>query len=60
MYRCDLNILLLNMDEAVVTAIKEVEPREWFSHNFICEKSLKDSYEEKIDIVILGIMGQIV
>ena len=52
MYRCDLNILLLNMNEAVVTAIKEVEPREWFSHNFICENSLKDGYEEKIDIVI--------
>ncbi len=52
MYRCDLNILLLNMDEAVVSAIKEVEPREWFSHNFICENSLKDGYEEKIDIVI--------
>lgn len=52
MYRCDLNILLLNMNEAVVMAIKEVEPREWFSHNFICENSLKDGYEEKIDIVI--------
>ena len=52
MYRCDLNILLLNMNEAVVTAIKEVEPREWFSHNFICENSLKDGYEDKIDIVI--------
>lgn len=52
MYRCDMNILLLNIDEAAVAAMKEVEPLEWFSHNFICRNSLAAGCEEKVDIVI--------
>lgn len=52
MYRCDLNILLLNIGEEAAEAIQRVAPQEWFSHNFICDAKLQDSYQEKIDIVI--------
>ena len=52
MYKCDLNILLLNIGEEAAEAMQQVKPQEWFSHNFICAAKLQDNYQEKIDIVI--------
>ncbi len=57
MYRCDVNILLLNIDEAATAAITEVKAQEWFSHSFICDNSLREKYDEKIDIVIFRDVG---